>query len=64
MIRWYDYVAAFIVADLIQTLIFAGANSTVWWEPLLYGGLAGFFVRNWGDLYCQFRLKQERNLGQ
>lgn len=64
MIRWYDYVAAFIVADLIQTLIFAGGASTVWWEAVLYGGLAGFLVRNWGDLYCQFRLKQERNLGQ
>lgn len=64
MIRWYDYVFAVLAADIIQTLIFAGGGATTWWEPFLYGGIAGYIIRFWIDFYCQFRLKQERSLGQ
>lgn len=63
MIRWYDWILAISLADLIQSLIFAGFFSITWWEPLLYGGAAGFLIRSWADIYCQFRLKMEHKRG-
>jgi hypothetical protein len=59
MIRWYDYLIAVIMADLMLGLILAGFNSTLWWEPLVFGFLAGFVFRMWEKEYCRFRLRQE-----
>ena len=64
MIRWYDWLLAISLADLIQSFLFAGFSSVVWWEPILYGGAAGYMFRLWVDIYCQFRLKFERDHGQ
>jgi hypothetical protein len=59
MIRWYDYLIAVLAADLMTTFMFAGFNSTLWWQPLLYGFLAGFIFQIWEKGYCRFRLRQE-----
>ena len=60
MIRWYDWVAAIVAADLITTLLFIGFTATVWWQPIVFGAAAGFGIRLWEDLYCSFRLNQEQ----
>jgi hypothetical protein len=62
-IRWYDYVFALVAADIILSFLIMGFNSTTWWEPLLYGGVAGYLARTWDDVYCNFRLRQEINRG-
>ena len=59
MIRWYDYLLAILAADLILAFMLAGFDSTTWWEPLLYGLLAGMVWQAWKIDYCTFRLRQE-----
>jgi hypothetical protein len=59
MIRWYDYIVAILAADVMMTFMFAGFNSTTWWEPVFFGLIAGFVFRIWEKNYCRFRLKQE-----
>ena len=59
MIRWYDYIVALLAADVMMAFMFAGFNSTTWWEPLFFGLIAGFVFRIWEKEYCRFRLKQE-----
>jgi hypothetical protein len=64
MLRWYDWVAAVIAADIAQTFLFVGFTALTWWEPLLFGLLAGMVIKVWEEQYCYFRLKQERNRGK
>lgn len=64
MIRWYDWAFAVLIADLVQSFIFAGFNAATLWEPLVYGLMAGLMIRAWDEGYCQFRLKMENNSGQ
>jgi hypothetical protein len=59
MIRWYDWIAAFLVADLAQSFFFIGIYSTVWWQTLLFVLLAGMTVKVWEEQYCEFRKKRE-----
>ena len=61
MLRWYDWIAAIVVADITQGFFFAGMSATTWWEPWLYGGLAGLTIKLWREQYCQYRLTKERN---
>lgn len=60
MVRWYDYVAAFLAADFIFFFFAKGATSSTFWEPLAYGLLAGFIWRFWVKEYCNIRLKMEQ----
>ncbi len=64
MIRWYDWVAAVLVADLAQSFLFVSFYSTEWWQMLLFGLLAGMTVKVWEERYCEFRLKQEIKRGK
>ncbi len=64
MIRWYDYVAAVLLADVTLGFILLGFTSAIWWQPLLYGFLAGLTLRVWNAGYCQYRLQQEMRHGQ
>ena len=59
MIRWYDYILAIMVADLTQTFLFAGFNATTWWQPLIYGFIAGMIWKAWDNEYCNFRKRRE-----
>jgi hypothetical protein len=52
MIRWYDYLAAFLAADLILTAAF----SIPW-----IGFVVAYAMYEYGwEAYCQYRLKMER----
>jgi hypothetical protein len=59
MIRWYDYVLAILAADFIVSFMLLGFAATTWWQPLMYGFLAGLIFQVWAKDYCKFRLKQE-----
>ena len=51
MIRWYDYLLAFLAADLMTGFIFSGN---------IFGGFAAYFVYSaWVDFYCEFRANME-----
>jgi hypothetical protein len=64
MIRWYDWAFAIVLADLVQSFIFAGFFATTVWQPIVYGLIAGLIIRGWLDGYCQFRLRMEIESGQ
>lgn len=64
MIRWYDYIAAFIFADFIATWLFIGFMSTTWYMPLIAGAISGYLWSSWEDLYCRWRLRQEIKNGE
>jgi len=51
LIRWYDYPAAFLMADALVTIFFTvpGVGAIIAYAGYEYGW-------NW---YCQFRLEQE-----
>lgn len=51
MIRWYDYIAAFLAADLMLTIAFT--------VPYI-GFVAAYAVYEFGwEFYCEFRKAQE-----
>jgi len=51
MIRWYDYVAAFLVADIMVMIFFT--------IPFV-GAIIAYAMYEYGwDSYCEFRLRQE-----
>lgn len=64
MIRWYDYVFAFLMADLMSFFLIKGTSTSTWWEPILYGLAVGFFYQFWKNTYCILRLKQEQEHGK
>jgi len=53
MIRWYDYPAAFLMADVLATTFFT--------IPFA-GAIIAYMLYEYGwSAYCQFRLEQEIN---
>ena len=51
MIRWYDYIAAFMVADVTASLFFG--------IPIV-GGIIAYFLATFGwDSYCEWRKDME-----
>jgi len=51
MIRWYDYPAAFLMANLLLTTFFT--------IPIV-GAIIAYMMYEYGwNSYCQFRLRQE-----
>lgn len=52
MIRWYDYLAAFLIADVVTMFFFT--------IPI-FGAFFGYVIINFGwDAYCQYRLEIEQ----
>lgn len=58
MIKWYDYLAAVIIADIITSIILIAITTPLWWLQLLIAFCAWFIFDLW-DLYCILRLKSE-----
>ena len=51
MIRWYDYTAAVLAADIMITAFF---------NLNFIGGVVAWIVYElWMNVYCQYRLEQE-----
>ena len=50
MIRWYDYLIAFLVADVMATALKA---------PIIGAFIAWGIYELWMNVYCPWRLEQE-----
>lgn len=61
MIRWYDYIASFIMADFILVQIKISLVSPVWWQQSFAVFCAWGLYKLWCDVYCIWRLKKESN---
>lgn len=59
MIRWYDYIAAFIAADFLLANFMMAMTGPNFWVQLLGGLFVAFIWDAWNDLYCKFRLNME-----
>jgi hypothetical protein len=59
MIRWYDYVAAILMADFIFAWAMTAAFSEVFWMQILAAMAVTFLYDIWANVYCRFRLKME-----
>ena len=59
MIRWYDYVAAFIAADFIMTgaIIFFTVEEAL---VSFAGGLSMLVMYDGWNTYCEWRKNRER----
>ena len=59
MIRWYDWIVAFIAADIFLTNVLVALTSDVWWISFLTSIVAWMVWDLWDDIYCKIRLTQE-----
>jgi len=59
LIRWYDYLVAFLAADFMWANIQVALFSGVWWVSI-FGSMGAYFVWSlWNDTYIPFRIRQE-----
>lgn len=59
MVRWYDWLAALLIADLILSTIVVAAISPIWYIQLVCGVFAWFVLDFWDNVYCKWRLNKE-----
>jgi hypothetical protein len=59
MIRWYDYLAAILVADFILTNAMIAAFAEAFWMQILAAIAVTFLYDLWTNVYCKFRLNME-----
>ena len=59
MIRWYDYLAATLVADLILSNAMLAVFSEVFWMQIIAAIAVTFLYDLWTNVYCRFRLNME-----
>jgi hypothetical protein len=59
MIRWYDYLAATLVADLILSNAMLAVFSEVFWMQIIAAVAVTFLYDLWTNVYCRFRLNME-----
>jgi hypothetical protein len=64
MIRWYDYVAAILMADFIFAWAMIAAFGEVFWLQILAAIAVTFLYDLWTNVYCRFRLKMEMKDGE
>lgn len=61
MVRWYDYFAAAMFADLLFTFAIAAISATAvnLLYALLFAAMVWFIYDLWINTYCKFRLLME-----
>jgi hypothetical protein len=59
MIRWYDYLAAILVADFILTNATIAVFAEAFWMQILAAIAVTFLYDLWTNVYCKFRLNAE-----
>jgi hypothetical protein len=60
VVRWYDYLAAILVADFILANAMIAAFAEAFWMQLLAAIAVTFLYDAWTNMYCAFRLNQEK----
>ena len=64
MIRWYDYIAAYLAAELLFANAKTALLAEVWYINLI-ASLGVYFIWDlWNDTYIPFRKQQEINRGK
>ena len=58
MIRWYDWVLAFIIADLLMTTFLYALSSEIWYTSVI-GTVAFIALYDIWKAYCEFRKELE-----
>lgn len=65
MIRWYDYIVAILIADLITTCMFTSISiNTEFYMAGILGLVAGLLWNFWTLIYCKIRFFQELRRGK
>jgi hypothetical protein len=60
VVRWYDYLAAVLVADFILANAMIAVLGEVFWMQVLAAIAVSFLYDLWTNVYCAFRLNQEK----
>ena len=58
MIRWYDWVLAFIIADLLMTTFLYALSSEIWYTSVI-GTISFIASYDAWKAYCDFRKELE-----
>jgi hypothetical protein len=58
MIRWYDWVLAFIIADLLMTVFLYTLSTEIWYMSLI-GSISFIALYDTWKHYCEFRKELE-----
>jgi hypothetical protein len=60
MIRWYDWIVAFLAADFFIANAKVALFADVWYVNI-FGAIAAYFIWDlWNDTYIPFRKRQEQ----
>ena len=54
MVRWYDWVLAFIIADLLMTTFLYALSSEIWYTSVI-GTVVFIALYDIWKAYCEFR---------
>jgi hypothetical protein len=58
MVRWYDWVLAFIIADLLMTAFLYTLSSEIWYMSVI-GTISFIASYDAWKYYCEFRKELE-----
>jgi len=58
MVRWYDWVLAFIIADLLMSTFLYALNAEIWYMSMI-GSIAFIALYDTWKYYCEFRKEIE-----
>ena len=58
MVRWYDWVLAFIIADLLMTIFLHVLSAEIWYMSMV-GSIAFIALYDTWKYYCEFRKELE-----
>ena len=61
MIRWYDYILAIILADIIFATLIVFVTAPNMFIAFFSSFSLFFLFELWNKYYCEFRLKLEEN---
>jgi hypothetical protein len=61
MVRWYDYIAAFIAADAILMAGTLALFGPTFWAQFLGAMMVSLFYDLWIGLYCRLRRESEQS---
>ena len=58
MIRWYDWIAAIIAADLLLTFFVSAFTQEIWYMSMIESIIVYFIWDMW-KAYCEWRKRSE-----
>lgn len=59
-VRWYDWIAALIVADIIYLNAMLAIFGETFWLQFVGATIVSMIYGLWVDIYCEFRKKMHQ----